>query len=508
MKKIILTCLLALVFVATWAYDFSDNSTETTIFYNIVTGGVEVTWGGKTEADGTTSYTGHIIIPEIVTYNGETYTVIGLGRCAFYDCRLTTISLPETLEYIGTRAFSCSDITSIVIPDNVTDLGDYSFYLSYYLTDIELGTGVTEIKERTFYKTAIKGIDLGNAITSIGRSAFFGCDLLESIKLPDSLLSIDQQAFDACSSLKEVTFGNSLESLGKMAFSNTAVEEIELPNSLVTIMNGSEFYNDVNLRKFTLGNAVDSLSSSTFLNCTGLEEFYSPIETPPTASRFTFSSSSVSTCVLYVPEGCVDAYKVASGWSLFGDIREMANTSASVASYTDIMKVLIGGEVVLSEEKTFYLTIEMNGTYTLTIDNLVITLSGEDIGIGTIHIPNIVGTQQEGFISLYAEETIEAENGDDPDINIWWGPLVGPMDVVFTGSLTDKLYAYITLKASTVGDLIVEFGDDTTGVSSVSAESATINGIYSVGGQKLNSTVKGVNIIRYADGTTKKLFVK
>ncbi len=183
-------------------------------------------------------------------------------------------------------------------------------------------------------------------------------------------------------------------------------------------------------------------------------------------------------------------------------------TSASATAYTDMMKVFMGGIMLLSEEETFYLTTEEDGTYTLAIENLIISVEGEDIGIGTIHIPNIVGTQRDGFVSLYAEETLEAEKGDDPDIYIWWGTLVGPMDVVFTGTLTDTLYAHITLKTSTVGDLIVEFGDDTTGIASLSKEPATINGIYSVGGQRLNSLTKGVNIVKYNDGTIKKLYVK
>ena len=53
------------------------------------------------------SYSGDVVIPETVTYDGQTYSVVGIGKEAFYDCRgLTSITIPNSVTTIGDGAFS------------------------------------------------------------------------------------------------------------------------------------------------------------------------------------------------------------------------------------------------------------------------------------------------------------------------------------------------------------------------------------------------------------------
>lgn len=95
-----------------FAYDFEVDG----IYYNITSSSsseVEVANG---------SYSGSVIIPEYVTYEGNTFNVTSIGNSAFNDCsRLTSISIPESVTSIGDYAFSyCSGLTSITIPESVT----------------------------------------------------------------------------------------------------------------------------------------------------------------------------------------------------------------------------------------------------------------------------------------------------------------------------------------------------------------------------------------------------
>ena len=77
-----------------------------------------------------TKYTGDVLIPEKVTYNGMEYSVTSIGNSAFSSCsNLTNITIPNSVTTIGESAFDhCSSLTSITIPNSVTSIGNNAFY--------------------------------------------------------------------------------------------------------------------------------------------------------------------------------------------------------------------------------------------------------------------------------------------------------------------------------------------------------------------------------------------
>ena len=115
---------------------------------------------------------------------------------------------------------------NIVIPDEIEEINDIrlksSLFVSFTnLESIDLGNGVRSVPESCFRGcTSLKTVVLHD-VTSIGDNAFYNCNKLSSINLPDTLTSIGYSAFDYCSSLKEVVIPISVSTIGDYAFDDT-----------------------------------------------------------------------------------------------------------------------------------------------------------------------------------------------------------------------------------------------------------------------------------------------
>lgn len=177
-------------------------------------------------------------------------SVTSIGRYAFLQCTdLTSITIPNSVTSIGSSAFGyCESLTSITIPDSVTSIENNVFYGCPNLTSITVSTGNTVYHStdncliETESKTLICGfknsiIPTDGSVTRINDSAFFNCDGLTSITIPDSVTRIGRDAFYDCSNLKEVDFSTctdipTLESSN--AFSNTYSNlVIKVPSALL-----------------------------------------------------------------------------------------------------------------------------------------------------------------------------------------------------------------------------------------------------------------------------------
>ena len=99
-------------------YDF-DNTNNTAI----------VTYRGSSYSDYSDEYSGTVVIPSSVTYNGTTYSVTSIGEYAFYNCSsLTSVTIGESVTSIGEYTFyNCSSLTSVTIPNSVTSIGGSAF---------------------------------------------------------------------------------------------------------------------------------------------------------------------------------------------------------------------------------------------------------------------------------------------------------------------------------------------------------------------------------------------
>jgi hypothetical protein len=133
------------------AEDFSAvNNEGVTIYYNYLNGTtgseVEVTFRGNFYND-YDEYTGDIVIPESVTYSGNTYAVTAIGDDAFSDCiGLISVITGNTVKIIGGWAFTdCIGLTSIIIGNTVTTIDEEAFWGCLNLTSVTIGESVTVI---------------------------------------------------------------------------------------------------------------------------------------------------------------------------------------------------------------------------------------------------------------------------------------------------------------------------------------------------------------------------
>ena len=181
MKKLFTLFLALVATTSLWAHKFEVDG----IYYNYLDGNnVEVTYRGDYYHSYDDEYSGEVIIPSTVTYNGTTYSVTSIGSGAFEYCRsLTSITIPNSVTTIGGSAFeACSSLTSITIPESVTSIGQYAFYRCSSLTSVTIGNSVTYIGEEAFYLcSSLNEVTLGTGLKTIGEKAFADCSKLQDV---------------------------------------------------------------------------------------------------------------------------------------------------------------------------------------------------------------------------------------------------------------------------------------------------------------------------------------
>jgi hypothetical protein len=353
-----------------------------------------------TTNNGTITITGYVCSGGAVTIPG---TINGLpvtciGSNAFYACSsLTSITIPNSITNIGNRAFyQCDYLTSITIPNSVTSIGDWEFYACFRLTSVTFGTNVTSIGEwafavcgltnvtipnsvtnivdYAFYQCGLKSVTIGTNVTSIGIEAFDECDLLTSVTIPNSVTSIGDGAFLDCTSLTNVTIGNSVTNLGDGVFETClSLTSVTIPNSVTSIGDGA-FYSCTSLTNVTIPNSVTSIGDAAFCDCTSLTNVTIPNSVTSIGDRvFQYCTgltnvtipNSVTNIGAYAFEDCANLSSIV-----------IPNSVTSIGDFAfngceDLISVTIGNSVTSIGEYAFWYCTNLTS---ITIPNSVTSI--------------------------------------------------------------------------------------------------------------------------------------
>lgn len=249
----------------------------------------------------------------------------------FYGCPKAPASiavLPETVEILdGDFCIGIPSIESVVVPPNVRIMKK-AFY------------GVPNLKKVTIQT---------NKLTEIGEDAFYGCDNLEDINIPDGVTRIGKSAFELNFSLRKINIPSSVTYIAENAFACAHLDSIDIPAGVTFIGRGA------------------------FWKCDKLKKVYSRPVIPPVTnawspSHLPFESDATETCTLFIPKGSAKAYRASEVFSGFKNIVELEDwqwpTSISTPTMpTDAYKVY-----------------------------------GKD---GTLHIETIGGAHDPAFVNVY-----------------------------------------------------------------------------------------------------------
>ena len=129
-------------------------------------------------------------------------------------------SIRKGVKVIGNNALGCCEsLTSINIPNSVTNIGDCAFMFCKSLTNINIPNSVTNIGDHAFSLCdSLTSIKIPNSVTHIGNDVFGGCRSLTSINIPNSVTNIGDKAFSGCKSLTKITIPSSVVNMNGNPF--------------------------------------------------------------------------------------------------------------------------------------------------------------------------------------------------------------------------------------------------------------------------------------------------
>ena len=329
---------------------------------------------------------------------------------------------------------------------------------SHYTSNDKLGN-------YAFYGcSGLTSMIIPSGVTSIGYRAFKGCSVLTSMIIPSGVTAIGKEAFYGCSGLTSLTIPSSVTEIGELAFEGCS-----------------------GLTSMTIPSSVTSIGWGAFAECSGLTSLTIP--------------SSVTSIDRYAFAGCsgLTSLTIPSGVTSIGNY--------AFADCSGLTSLTIPSSVTSIGEYAFE---NCSGLTSLTIPSSVTSISDRAFygcsGLTSLTIPSGVTSIGEGAFEVCSGLTsIYVYTKKIPELGYY----------VFNGCDAKNCTVYVPkgtiedYKLSKFGyfEKIVEF--DASGIDKVTT-STNVKEVsrYSVNGQRLSAPAKGLNIVKYSDGSVKKVVVQ
>lgn len=190
----------------------------------------KVTGDATVEVTKNTGITGTLKIPDTVYDSDKNkYTVTAIGLDALCNNNnIIELELPATLKTIGTNAFSCNyNMKNFKIPEGVTTIGAYAFNSIWGVTELEIPASVESLAQGSFQWCGnVETITFapGSRLTEIAGGAFYQCEKVKKVVLPDSITKIGGAAFKDCKLLEEIVLPEGLSKIEAGVFAGVSAD--------------------------------------------------------------------------------------------------------------------------------------------------------------------------------------------------------------------------------------------------------------------------------------------
>ena len=457
-KPLLVSLLALLISMPVSAYDFECDG----IYYDLL----EDPYGehpGLIEehtlavVPGDSLYRGDIVIPSEVTIDGTTYRVTAIGH------------IGQVHPYVFRN---CSELTSVTIPKSVTAIGN-AFWNCSALVSLKVESGNQNFDSRDNCNAIIrtstnkliagcKNTTIPDDVTSIGDIAFLGCTGLTSITIPSSVTTIGFQAFRSCTGLTSVTIPGGVL-VRDYAFKDCSGLTSVSIQGILTRIGHEVFANCTALNSVTIDQGVIELGSNVFKNCTSLTTVSIP--------------NSVYALGAGAFRGCTGLTSVTIGDGVTAIDSDTFNGCTSLTSVSTPKNVTIISRSAFQD---------CTALTSITIPSRVTTI-GWWVFSGCSNLRTIVSEIEYPF-------ALESRCiSSDIYTNV---ELVVPIG-------TKALY-----EQKSGWKEFAKISEGTTDIDGIPTTTSAPEGYYSLDGRKLTAPIKGLNIIRQSDGTTRKVIVK
>ncbi len=359
-------------------------------------------------------YSGAVVIPASIVYNGNPYQVTSIGSCAFLDCNgMTSINMPSSVTSIASSAFErCTGLTSLYIGSGVTTINYEAFKNCSNLTTLTLPANVRTISDEVFAGcSSLKVINAERSTApTISSSTFNGVDKSTCIvfvpegsassyanatnwKTFSNIVENVVVATDSCGDnvsytiysdmtmvisgtgpmynrnwnnpinaeyydqIKRVVIGEGVTSIGSCAFYDcTSLSSITIPSS-VTSIGYSAFWDCTSLISITIPSSVTSIGSYAFYGCTSLTSISIPSGVTSIGSYAFYECTSLSSITIPVSVTSFGDYAFSSCTSLSSITIPSSVTSigdGTFQSCTSLSSITIPSSVTSIGDWAFY----------------------------------------------------------------------------------------------------------------------------------------------------------